>query len=169
MSPAEYLTFIPLLFYGIALADLLKQWRRFFEIEYLYLPYFITTIMITEIAVWNIFLYLEVVTQLAEISYFRYWAHLLQPMIFLMLVSALTPDSSNQDTEGYFRKRIPAVFGLMALFIASHFSIDSFTFSSLSIARLAGVAACLAIAITRKPALVYFMAVIWVVSLLGKI
>jgi hypothetical protein len=169
MSPAEYLTFIPLLFYGIALADLLKQWRRFFEIEHLYLPYFLATIMITEIAVWNIFLYLEVVSQLAEISYFRYWTHLLQPMIFLILVSALTSGSSNKDIEDYFRKRIPTVFGLMALFIASHFSFDSFNFSSLSIARLIGVASCLAIALTRKPSLIYFMAVIWIVSLLGKI
>jgi hypothetical protein len=29
MEAPEYLAFIPLLFYGIALADLLGQWRRF--------------------------------------------------------------------------------------------------------------------------------------------
>jgi hypothetical protein len=29
MDPAEDLAFVPLLFYGIALAELLGQWRRF--------------------------------------------------------------------------------------------------------------------------------------------
>ena len=53
MEAPEYLAFIPLLFYGIALADLLGQWRRFFDGDYFYLPYFLTTLIFTEVAIWN--------------------------------------------------------------------------------------------------------------------
>jgi len=54
MDSTEYLAFVPLLLYGIALADLfdlLGQWRRFFDKEYLYWPYFLTTVMVTELAI----------------------------------------------------------------------------------------------------------------------
>ena len=72
MQPSEYLAFIPLLIYGLALADLLGQWRRFFEREYFYLPYFLVTLIFTEVAIWNVFIYLGVTKQLEGISYFQY-------------------------------------------------------------------------------------------------
>ena len=95
MDPAEYLAFVPLLIYGIALADLLGQWRRFFDKDYFYFPYFLTTIIFTEAAVWNVYKYLEVVTNLEGVSYAQYWAYLVQPVLFLITVSALTPESND--------------------------------------------------------------------------
>ena len=106
MDSTEYLAFVPLLFYGIALADLLGEWRRFFDKKYFYWPYSLTTVMLTELAVRNVFLYLEVVQGMDGQSYFRYWLHLVQPMIFLMVVSALTPDNHDQDTKSYFNERL---------------------------------------------------------------
>ena len=64
MEASEYLAFIPLLIYGIALADLLGQWRRFFDRDYFYLPYFLTTLIFTENAIWSVYGYLEVTSHL---------------------------------------------------------------------------------------------------------
>jgi len=33
MDLTEYMVFLPLLIYGIALADLFSQWKRFFDIK----------------------------------------------------------------------------------------------------------------------------------------
>lgn len=168
MDPAEYLVFIPLLIYGIALADLLGTVRCFFDKEYFYLPYFISTLMFTEIAVWNIFIYLDVTSSLVGISYLRYWGYLLQPMIFLLMVSALTPEKENIDTEKHFKQRISVVYGLMALFVASHLFTGIGSFTTITYIRIVGAVYCLAIAITRKIWLIYVAVGIWLLSLLGR-
>lgn len=165
MDPAEYLAFIPLLFYGIALAELLGQWRRFMDPGYFYGPYVLTTLMFTEVAIWNVYLYLDVVAALEGISYYRYWLYLAQPMVFLLIVSALTPEAENRDTAGYFKKRMPIVFGLMAVFITIHL-VPSFTQAPpVNIPRIAAILFCVVIAVTGRPSLVYVLAVIWVASL----
>ena len=175
MDAPEYLAFIPLLFYGIALADLLGQWRRFFDGDYFYLPYFLTTVIFTEVAIWNVFIYLEVVGQLEGIHYFQYWLYLAQPSLFLVIVSALTPEPENKDTELYFKKRMPIVFGLMAIYILSHlFAGLSHSFDShgataqMTVVRVIAVVLCLVTAIVRKPSLVYVLTVIWVISLFAR-
>lgn len=165
MDPSEYLAFVPLLFYGIALADLLGQWRRFFDKAFLYWPYFLTTIMLTEVAVWNVYMYLEVVAHLEGIGYFRYWLYLVQPMIFLITVSALTPEAENQDTEGYFKQRISIVFGLIAAYIASHFLPAFYHSADFDYVRMISIAICILIAVTRRTWLVYVMAVVWFLGL----
>ena len=111
MDPAEYLAFVPLLFYGIALADLLGQWRRFFDRSYFYFPYFFTTIMFTESAIWNVYQYLDIVAILDGVRYAQYWLYLIQPIIFLITVSALTPESNILDTKGHFQEKIPLIYG----------------------------------------------------------
>ena len=169
MDPAEYLPFIPLLFYGIAMADLLGQWKRFFDRSYLYLPYFLTTIMMTEVAIWNVYLYLNMLDQLKGIGYFAYWLHLVQPMLFLICVSALTPDSDTKDTKEYFDGRLTIVYGLLAAFVASHFLPAFYADSHLDLTRFAGIALCLVIAITRRPWMVYVMVVVWASGILARI
>ena len=165
MSTTEYLAFIPLLIYGIALADLLSQWKRFFDKELMYWPYFLATVMFTEIAIWNVYSYMYIIKDILEIEYFKYWIHLLQPLLFLLTVNALTPDSENKDTEGYFRKRISLIFILMAGFIACHFIPGFGHESGLELPRIIGVGMCLAVAFSRKPSWVYAMAAIWIISL----
>jgi len=169
MDPAEYLAFIPLLIYGIAIADLLGQWRRFFDRDQFYLPYFLTTIVFTEGAIWNVYNYLEVVGSLEGILYHQYWGYLLQPMIFLLVVSALTPEADNRDTEGYFKNRLPVVFGLMAAFILSHFFAGFGTTVEITVARGIVIALGIAIAITRRIELVYVLFGAWLLSLIGRV
>jgi len=169
MEPTEYLAFLPLLFYGIALAELIGQWRRYFDRAQLYLPYFITTIVFTEAAIWNVYRYLEVVSNLEGVRYYQYLLFLVQPMVFLLMVSALTPEPDNPDTEGYFKQRISVVFGLMAAFILSHLFAGLGATVSVDIPRFAAIALCMAIAITRKIWLVYVMAALWPVSLYTRL
>ena len=165
MNPSEYLAFIPLLFYGISLADLLGQWRRFFEKDYLYWPYFLTTLIFTETAIYNVFMYLEIAGDLKDISYYHYWIFLVQPILFLLIVHALTPEQDDKDTEGYFKKRIPIVFGLMAIYIAWHLLPEFSTSEHLLYPRLIGSALCVAIAVSRSIPLIYVMGAVWLLSL----
>ena len=169
MEASEYLAFIPLLIYGIALADLLGQWRRFFDRDYFYLPYFLTTLIFTENAIWSVYGYLEVTSHLAAIEYFQYWAYLLQPMLFLVIVSALTPELEIKDTKAYFIKRMPVVFGLMAVYIGSHFIANYGEISQLNIARFLAILLCIAMAISRRAWLVYVATALWVFSLFARI
>lgn len=168
MDAAEYLAFIPLLIYGIALADLLGQWRRFFDPDYFYLPYFLTTVIFTENAIWSVYIYLEVTSQLEGIGYFQYWSYLLQPMLFLVTVSAFTPESETRDTELYFRRRMPVVFGLMAVYIGSHFVAHYGTFSAINVARGLAVVLCIGVAISRRVWLIYVATALWVFSLFAR-
>ncbi len=169
MQPSEYLAFIPLLIYGLALADLLGQWRRFFEKDYFYLPYFLVTLIFTEIAIWNVFIYLGVTQQLAGIGYFQYWLYLSQPMLFLITVAALTPETENKETEKYFKKRIPIVFGLMALYIGSHLFSNVGSTPALNVVRVITVVLLLIIATTRRVWLVYVASILWVISLFARV
>jgi uncharacterized membrane protein len=168
MEASEYLAFIPLLIYGIALADLLGQWRRFFDKDYFYLPYFLTTLIFTENAIWSVYGYLEVTSHLEGISYFRYWSHLLQPMLFLVIVSALTPEPEKKDTKTYFIKRMPVVFGLMAVYVGSHFVANYGTMSSINVVRLFAVILCIVMAFSRRASLVYLVTVLWIFSLFAR-
>lgn len=169
MQPSEYLAFIPLLIYGLALADLLGQWRRFFDRDYFYLPYFLTTLIFTEVAIWNVFIYLGVTQQLAGISYFQYWLYLLQPMLFLITVAALTPEPENKETEVYFKHRMPIVFGLMALYIGSHLFATYGSTSPLNAVRVVTVVLLVITAASRKVWLVYVASGLWVISLFARV
>lgn len=165
MNTAEYLIFIPLLFYGMALADLLSQWRRFFDKEYMYWPYFISTLILTETAIYNVYIYLDVVGEFDDINYYQYWLYLIQPMLFLLIVHALTPEQDNKSTETYFNKRIPLVFGLTAIFVSWHLIFGLSDMGSLKYSRLIGVILCILIALTRKIFLIYVLGLLWFLSL----
>ena len=168
MEASEYLAFIPLLIYGIALADLLGQWRRFFDRNYFYLPYFLTTLLFTENAIWSVYGYLEVTSHLDGIGYFQYWSYLLQPMLFLVIVSALTPEPECKDTEAYFIKRMPVVFGMMAVYIGSHFIANYGVMSSINVARFLAIVLCIVMAVSRRAWLVYVATALWLFSLYAR-
>lgn len=169
MEAAEYLAFVPLLFYGIALADLLGQWRRFFDREAFYLPYFLTTIVFTELAIWNVYEYLAVVNQLDGVSYLGYWAYLLQPILFLLTVSALTPDSDENDTREYFHERMSLIYLLMACFIASHLlTITEYTPANV-LPRTFATFLLVAVAATHRLELVYALAVVWFATVVRRL
>ena len=165
MSSNELFSFIPLLLYGIALAELFSQWRRFFDKQYRHWPYVVTTVVFIELAIWNVYLFFVLSENLASASYFEYWLYLFQPIIFLILVHALTPDPEIKDTESYFKKRMPLVFGLMSVYIASHLIPGLDTRDMINLPRIIAVVICLSIAISRKEFLVYLLGVFWVYSL----
>jgi hypothetical protein len=158
MDNAEYLAFVPLLLYGIALGDLLGQWKRFFRRESFYWPYFLTTIMFTEWGISNVFEYNQVVQRMDGVAYPEYLLLLVQPMIFMTMVSALTPEGDDPDTKRHFAQRARIVFSLCGFFIL----VQTLPFFGVSVAfdfvGLGVVLMCAVIAVTQK---------IWPINLLG--
>jgi hypothetical protein len=131
----------------------------------LHWPYFITTLIFTESAIWNVFIYLDIAGDLRDITYYEYWPYLIQPIIFLVTVHALTPNKHDKNTAAYFSDRISVIFGLMAVYIGCHFLQGFEGLESLGISRIIGIAMCIIIAVTKKVSLVYVLGAIWVVSL----
>ena len=165
MSISEQLSFIPLLLYGIAVADLFSHWRRFFHKEYLYWPYIITAIVLTELAIWNIYLFMISTKEMESVSYYLYWTDLIKPIIFLLLVHAFTPEAEDKDTEAYFIKRIPVVFGLLSLYIALHLAPDFDVYDRMFYPRIFAVVISASLAISRYVPIVYGIGLVWLISL----
>lgn len=165
MSSGEILSFIPSFLYGIALAELFSQWRRFFEKQYRYWPYIITTLVFTEVAIWNVYLFLVQIQDSTLIAYHEYWLFLVQPIIFVVLVHAFTPEVELTDTEAYFKKRTPIVFGLTAIYLASHLTTDFGIGNTTMWFRIIGIVICLIIAFTRNTKAIYAFAIFWLLTL----
>ena len=167
MDSSEYLAFVPLLIYGIALADLFGEWKRLFDKTQWFLPYILLTIVFTEVAVYNVFIYLKLVNQMAGLNYINYLITLLPPFLFMLLVNAFTPDKGD-ITKDYFLKHMPIFMSLLAAFIASHF-LFNFEENPLTITgRIASVVFILAVGFSRKMWLVYLMSFFWLILLLTR-
>ena len=165
MGSTELLSFIPMLLYGIGLAELFSQWRRFFDKEYLYWPYVIMTVVLTEIAIWNVYLFFVKIDQYTVLDYYEYWSILAQPIIFLLAVHAFTPEPGNKDTEGYFKSRMLVIFILIAVYIGLHLLPGVSTEPVMIITRIVTVILCLLIAFTKYVPLIYALGILWIVSL----
>ena len=167
MDATEYLAFIPLLLYGIGLADLLSEWKRLFVTKDWYLPYALLTIILTETALYNVFIYIHLVEQMPGQSYLTYLSYLFPPFLFLMATSAFTPDKES-ETKEYFIRQMPVFFTLLALFIASH-CLYGFNEPALMVV---GRAVIIVLIITfgnmRKVWVVYALAAIWVLLFFVK-
>jgi len=161
MDATEYMAFVPLLIYGIALADLLSEWKRFFSPDELYFPYLLFTIILTEAAVYNIFIYVSLVNELPGQTYIRYLSFLVPPFLFLMVTNIFTPERG-EHTRDYFEAKIPVVFSLMAVFIASHFLYEMAGNPWIRIIMIILLAAT---AVFRKHWLMYLIGLFWAVSL----
>ena len=167
MQTLEYLGFIPLLMFGLGLADLLSQWKRLFDPKEWYLPYTIFTVILTELAVYNVYTYFNLLAQLPGKSYYIYLLYLLPPFLFLLTTSAFTPEKE-ADTKEHFVKRMPIFFTLLGVFILSHFIFNYQESIYIHIARLLIVAILIMVGFTRKMWLVYFIALIWLVSFMFR-
>lgn len=167
MDPAEYLAIIPLLIYGIGLTDLLSEWKRIFDKEDRYLLYVIYTIILTEVAIYNVVIYVDLVNSFPEQTYGQYLAHLLPPVLFMMVVNVFTPNEGSK-TETYFLDNIRLILILMAVFVGSHFFYtfneppDHFIRRGLIIVLL------LATAYFKKMWMLYLVAVIWLVGVIMR-
>jgi hypothetical protein len=167
MDPAEYLAIIPLLIYGIGITDLLGQWKRFFKEGERYPLYIIYTIILTEVAVYNVVIYIDLVNELPHQSYFTYLLNLLPPLLFLMVVNIFTPDEGSK-TEEYFNNNLRLMFVLIALFAASHYLYNFDEQQGQAYFRLVFIVLLTAIAIFKKQWLMYLVAALWLVSLINR-
>ncbi|TRX70852.1 hypothetical protein [Carboxylicivirga sp. M1479] len=167
MDATEYLAFLPLLIYGIALADLFGQWKRLLEPKGVYAPYLIFTVILTEAAVYNVFVYAELVTHLKNLSYHHYLLKLLPPFLFMLTINVFTPEKGD-DTKAYFIKQMPNFFTMLAAFMATHF-FYSFGEGVVTIAlRSVAIVLVLVAGFTRKIWMCYLFVVIWFLSLFAR-
>jgi len=169
MDVVEYLLFVPLLVYGIALSDLFGQWKRFLDPKSWHLPHLLTLIIVTEIGVYNVFIFFKLTAQFSSMHYFLYWLYLLPPLIFMLLVSYLTHMEENEDVKTSFISRSRPVFLLLGIYIGLHF-IPQFHFEqTLWGVRLLGVLICVTYAFWQKRVLFYLFVASWIMSLLSKV
>jgi len=164
MDPAEYLAFIPLLIYGIGITDLLSQWKRFFKRKDQDDLYIIITVMLIEVAIYNVFIYLDVVYEMPRHSYLRYLSFLIPPILFQMLVNVFTPDEGSK-TRAYFDRNMRLIFSLWALFVASHFIYTFNEGNTANYLRVGFMIVLIAVAFFKKKWLIYLGVVLWGVSL----
>lgn len=167
MDPAEYLAIVPLLIYGIGITDLLGQWKRIFNKDGRFPLYIIYTIILTEVAIYNVVIYIDLVNILPQQTYYMYLSYLLPPILFLMVVNVFTPDEGSKTAE-YFNNNIRLMFILIAFFVASHFLYSFDEHQGQQYLRIIFVLLLLAIVIFKKQWLMYLVAVLWVVGLLSK-
>ena len=163
MVSSEYLAFIPLLIYGIALADLLSQWKRLLKSNQLFIPYLFLTIILTETAIYNVFVYGNLINQLAGQNYSSYLSYLLPPFLFMLTTNIFTPDQDS-DTEEYFMKNMPVFLTIFSLFIASHFLYEFGESTPTIIVRVVGGILVFIAGVSRKKWIFYTFCTLWVFS-----
>lgn len=164
MSATDYLSFLPLLIYGIAIADLFSHWKRLFDIKTFFLPYALFTIMLTEVALYNVFIYAELIRDLEGLAYGQYLIYLLPPFLFMMVANVFTPDKG-EETRAYFLKQRPLLFSLLSVFIATHYLYDFNEEPFVIYARLVFVVLILASGFVKKIWPSYVIFAFWLLSI----
>ena len=167
MDPAEYLAIIPLLIYGIGLTDLLSEWKRIFDKEDRYLLYVIYTIILTEVAIYNVVIYVDLVNSFPEQTYGQYLAHLLPPVLFMMVVNVFTPNEGSK-TEVYFMDNIRLILILIAVFVGSHFLYSFDEPADHYIRRGLIIVLLSATAYLKKQWMMYLIAGIWLIGVIMR-
>lgn len=167
MAPTEYLAFIPLLIYGMAIANLLGEWKRLFSRDNWYFPYLIYTIVFTELAIYNVFIYVKLLDLIVGKPYLVYLGFILPPFLYIMMVNVFTPEKED-DTKEYFEKNMPVFLTLMAAFIASHFLFHFDESTTTIIGRIFSIVAVLITAYFRKKWMVYALTVMWLILLFSR-
>ena len=102
MDITQYLAFITLLIYGLGLTALMSDWKRHFELKELYLPYTLLSLVITEAAIYNVFIYIQVIKEFPEQTYLNYLLYLVSPFLFYMAAQVFTPDPGSNTKEYFF-------------------------------------------------------------------
>ena len=168
MESSEYLAFIPLLIYGLAVAELLGEWKRLFNKKQWFLPYLLLTIIFTEVAIYNVFIYLRLVNEMVGQTYLSYLVYILPPFLFLMMVNSFTPEKGDV-TKDYFVKNMPVFLTLFAAFVATHFLFGFEENSVTIIGRIVTIVAVLLTGVFRKAWVIYLLTVLWLVLLSSRL
>lgn len=167
MDVIEYQLFIPLLIYGIALSQLLGEWKRIFDLKNFYAPFLVTVVAFTETAIHNIYHYLAIFTAHRDHSYGSYLLALAAPFLFLLSANALSHDANHDGSvdRDAFRARIPSAYAFMSGFVALHllpqFRTDKGNFAL----RIPLIFLLVAVAVTKKEWLIYLIGIFWLAGL----
>ncbi len=164
MDAAEYLAFLPLLIYGIALADLFGEWKRLLEPKGVFITYILFTVVLTETAVYNVFAYAELVENLRGLQYHDYLIKLVPPFLFMLTVNAFTPEKGD-DTKVYFISQMRSFLIMLAAFMGTHFFYDFGEGNITIISRIIGIVLVLAVAVFRKVWMSYLIIASWLITI----
>lgn len=164
MISSDYLAFLPLLIYGIALTELFSQWKRLINLERMFIPYSLFTIILTEMAIYNVYVYGNLVVQLEGLNYYFYLKYLIPPLLFILTINIFTPDKDS-DTKDYFLKKVPIFFTLLSLFVACHFLFDFDENLIPKVGRIVAIILILITGIYRKIWLMYIIFFWWLILL----
>lgn len=169
MSTIEYLAFIPLLLFGLAISDIINHWRSYLRKDNFYLPYVLSALMILESAIVTVYEYLQLLGELKNTNYAHYLLILIPPMLFLALTKVLTPDSG-RNTEEYLKSNTRVIFTLAAAFTASHWFYDFQPENMLlTVTRIANISLLLIIAVTRNIRLVYLLFGLYLIMFISSL
>jgi hypothetical protein len=167
MSTTEFLAFIPLLIYGLGLTILLGEWKRVFDRSEIFLPYTLMTLFLTEIMVYNVFIYERLIEKLAGLSYFHYLVFLISPILFYLAVLVFTPEPGDKTKE-HFIDRMPLFYVLIALLTATNFFYKLEESIYVSISRIVFIIVVIICGFTRKIWLTYVLIAIWLITLIFR-
>lgn len=167
MDPTQYLAFVPLLIYGLGISTLMKEWERMFDPKEIYLPYSLLTLVLTEVAVYNVFIYIRVIAQFDGQNYLTYLLYLVPPVTFNIAAHVFTPDTG-ANTKEYFIKKMPIFFTLFAIFTSTHFIYQSEESSYANEIRIFLVIFLIFIGFSRKVWLTYVFVGLWLLSFFMK-
>jgi len=167
MSTSEYLAFIPLLIYGLGLTNLLGEWKRIFVWKEIFIPYTFMTLLLTEIGVYNVFIYQRMLAKLEGLSYVNYLLFLIVPILYYLATLVFTPEQGD-NTREHFIKRMPLFYTLVALLTASNFIFRLEESRYVNISRIIFIAIVALCGFTRKIWLTYVLIFIWIISFLMR-
>ena len=155
MSKDEFFAFMPLLFYGIAVSEIIMHWRDYLKKERRYWPHLITGLILLELAFLNFYYLYDELDELF-VNYNQFLFQLSAPLVFLLTVSVYTPENDG-DVKEYFKKRTPMIFSLLAIFVGIHI-IKEPNLLFINLVRLSAVLTCVLIAVTKN----YWFLTIWI-------
>jgi hypothetical protein len=167
MSTTEFLAFIPLLIYGLGLTILLGEWKRIFDRSEIFLPYTLMTLFLTEIAIYNVFIYERLIEQLAGLSYLHYLVFLISPILFYLTVLVFTPEPGDK-TKDHFVDRMPLFCALIALWVACNFFYKLEESMYVNISRIIFIVVVILCGYTKKIWLTYILILMWIVTMIFR-
>ena len=92
INMVQALAFIPFLIFGFGISKLLSEWGRFLDSKNYFLLYLLFTIMLTEIGIYSVFVYAQLLFKLPDLNYLTYLSYLIPPFLFFMITNVFTPD-----------------------------------------------------------------------------
>ena len=141
----------------------MNDWKRIFVVSQIYLPYTLISVVLSEVAVYNIFIYIRLIAEFKEHNYLSYLVYLIPPICFHITTTVFTPDPGS-DTKTYFLERMRLFYFLFALLIASHFLYGLEETQHATIIRMVFILFLIIVSILKKAWLSYLVVFFWLFS-----